>query len=67
MSATVTEARGGGMVSIIITAETRQEAERARDAYLGRWHPFGYGTDFADPVEQDGVWRVGGSRFVSCD
>lgn len=65
--ATIAETRGGGMVSITITAEDRAVAEAARDGYLASWHPLGYGTDFAEPKEHDGVWRIAGSRFASCD
>jgi hypothetical protein len=65
--ATIMETRGGGMVSVVITAHDRETLDGARDRYLARWHPLGYGTDFADPAEQDGVWRVAGSRMTSCD
>jgi hypothetical protein len=65
--ATITETRGGGMVSIIITAEHRHVAEQARDAYLASWHPMGYGTSLNEAYFHDGLWRISGSRMSSCD
>ncbi len=66
-AARIFETRGGGMVQVIIEAEDRTEAEAARDRYLNRWHPMGYGTAFNDPRDHEGVWRIVGSRMASCD
>lgn len=58
----------GASVTVEIRAATLEACMTEIEAYLRRWHPWGYGTDISEPRrDADGQWRARGRRQRSAD
>ena len=64
----ISEEIHGARVDVEIRAESRAACEIEIDAYLRRFHPWGYGTDIQPPMQRDdGTWVARGRRQRSAD
>ena len=65
--ASVQEQWSGGRIRVEITADSREEAEQARERYLNSYHPLGYDTFMGRIRDEGGRFVVSGDRSYTCD